>query len=203
MLFTNESVKNVCGGLVNAVLKDLPSKSDFEQFQANIEHNMKRLFDKSTSYNMEDRFVKLETEYKCELSKRDTKIENLEKQIEQIRHQQSVSEWRREILVRRIDDGDQSHRRLNLKLSGIPVKRTETPTSIRDAVLDEIERLDFQIDDAELDRAHRNGPVYFANGQPKQEVLCRFISWYPCDQFYSSRKESRFYVKADLTEHKS
>ena len=44
-----------------------------------------------------------------------------------------------------------------------------------------------------------HGEVYYENGTRKQAVLCRFVSWGARDRFFSARKESRFYMKANLT----
>ncbi len=79
-------------------------------------------------------FKKIENEYQCELATRDHRTEQLEKAIEKMRYKQRESEWRHNLMARRADDADQYQRRLNLKLSGIPVKQNETLASIRDAV---------------------------------------------------------------------
>ena len=104
------------------------------------------------------------------------------------------------VLERRIDDGEQYSKRQNLILDGIPLKRGETPDSIRDLVLKEIERLGLDIDDYELDRAHRiDSPYIDHRGYRQQPVIARFISWSARNTLYQARKQSRLYCSADLT----
>ena len=59
------------------------------------------------------------------------------------------------LLERRIDDLDQYSKRQNLILDGVHMRKNETPDNIRNAVIAEIERLGLEIDDTEIDQAHR------------------------------------------------
>jgi hypothetical protein len=60
------------------------------------------------------------------------------------------------LLWRKIDDVDQYSKRYNLIIDGLPLRRNETPDSIRDSVIAELKRLKLNIDALEVDRAHRS-----------------------------------------------
>ena len=107
------------------------------------------------------------------------------------------------VIWRRVDDSEQYGRRLSLLLEGIDISPRETPASIRVLILREIDRLDLEIDDLEVSRAHRYGiPTYDKHGTRKQTVIVRFVSWFARNAFYQARKRSKFIMKADLTDRR-
>ena len=79
---------------------------------------------------------------------------------------------------RRNDDNEQYTQRLNLIVDGVRMNRNETPDDTRDKILNEIDRLGIEIDDLEIDRAHRiEHPYRDQRGHLQQPVIVRFISW--------------------------
>ena len=107
------------------------------------------------------------------------------------------------LLERKVDQLDQYGKRPNLLIDGIPFKRNETPDTIRNAVLGEIDKLGLEIDDCEVDRAHRAEQRYMdSNGRWQQPVIVRFISWGARNVMYQSRKQSRYRYRAHLTEYR-
>ena len=125
-------------------------------------------------------------ELKIACAKRDAKIWHLES--------------KGGLLERRLDDLDQYVKRPNLILDNVWIKRGETPASIKQVIMDEIERLQLDIDLHEVDRAHRiERPYIDDNGFRQQAVIVRFTGWGSRDIFYQARKQSRFFCRADLT----
>lgn len=118
--------------------------------------------------------------------------------VQQRSHQQL--ELRVNLLDRRNDDGEQYTQRLNLILDGVRMYRDETPEDIRDTILREVDRLEIEIDDLEVDRAHRiDLPYRDQRGYLQQPVIVRFISWGARNTFYQARKWSRFRMRPHLT----
>ena len=117
-------------------------------------------------------------------------------------HQQ-ISDMYRDHHARLIDDNSQYSKKVNIILSGMPIRHDYSNEDIRNAVIDEIERRNLEIDEIEVDRAHRHGQSYTDNcGRRQQNVICRFTTWSARDIFYQARKQSRFFVTADLTERR-
>ncbi len=137
------------------------------------------------------------------------KIVDLERQhasmlrtISNLEHEVRVSNHFSELLERRIDYGYQYCRRLNLMVDGIPIKRGETPSSIRSSVMDEINRLGLNIANCEVDRAHRAEHSYYRNGVKQQPVIVRFVSWSARDKLYQVRKDSNLHFRPDMTDRR-
>ena len=125
-------------------------------------------------------------------------------QLERARDELKASNWylksKMGLLERRIDDGDQYSRRQNLLIDGIPLRKHEKPEDIRRQVMNEIRNLDLDIDEIELDRAHRAEEPYEDNkGRWCQPVIARFVSWDPRNEVYQARKDSKFKFRAHLT----
>ena len=95
------------------------------------------------------------------------------------------------LLERKIDQLDQYSKRPNLLLDGLPLRKNETPDSTHSAVIAEIDQLGLEIDDCEVDRAHRAEQRYEDNnGRLQQPVVVRFISWGARNVMYQARKDS-------------
>ena len=95
---------------------------------------------------------------------------------------------------------DQYSKRTNLIVDGIQMRRGETPDQLRQTLLQEIEWLDLEIDDSEVDRAHRtSAPYRDTNGKLQQAVIVRFVSWGARNVMYQSRKSSKYRFRASLT----
>ena len=103
-------------------------------------------------------------------------------------------------LKRVSDDQSQYSRKQNLLLDGFNLKKSDNDRRIRDLVIAEIQRLDLDIDEYDVDRAHRaESPYYDKGGKLHTPVIVRFSSWYARNVMYEARKKSRLYMKADLT----
>ena len=120
--------------------------------------------------NIIKKLIKAETE---PLEKRILQLE-LERDIaraENAHLQQKVG-----LLERKVDQLDQYRKRLNLLIDGIPFKWNETPDTIRNAVLGEIDKMGLEIDDYNVDRAHRAEQRYLDNnGRWQQPVIIFFF----------------------------
>ena len=80
------------------------------------------------------------------------------------------------------------------------MRRGETPDQLRQTLLHEIDRLELEIDDSEVDRAHRtSAPYRDNNGKLQQAVIVRFVSWGARNVMYQSRKASKYRFRASLT----
>ncbi len=107
-----------------------------------------------------------------------------------------------DLLERRIDDGDQYARRLNLLVDGVPTKRGESPDSIRSTLENEFKRLGCAVAGFEIDRAHRAERPFYRDGVRQQAVVVRFISWNARDRVYQRRKDSTLQFRPDMTERR-
>ena len=126
-------------------------------------------------------------------------IQNLKKEREIQLALNCHLESKLSLLARRVDDGEQYVKRQNFIIDGVPLKRGETPDTIHKFVLQEIHKLGLDIDDYELDRAHRIDSPYDDGWGRKQPVIARFTSWSSRNLMYQARKKSRFWCSADLT----
>ena len=80
------------------------------------------------------------------------------------------------------------------------IHEKDSDEKIRKLFLNEVNRLDLDIDSYEVDRAHRTGRSYVdKKGKRHTPVIVRFTSWRARNCFYEARRESNLYVKADLT----
>ena len=67
-------------------------------------------------------------------------------------------------------------------------------------MITEIKRLNLDIDEYDIDRAHRTESSYYdKSGKLHIPVVVRFTSWYTRNTMYEARHDSRFFMKADLT----
>ncbi len=147
------------------------------------------------------------TEERANLAARIDKLELANKSMSQtirdLEHQVRISSTFSNLLERRVDDGDQYCCRLNLLIDGIPIKRGESPSSIRTTIWNEINRLGVDINKCEVDRAHRaEHPFYDRNGIKQQAVIVRFVSWSARDKLYQARKNSNLHMRPDMTDRR-
>ena len=125
---------------------------------------------------------------------------SFEATITQLRCDLALTNIRLDQLVRKADDNDQYSRKLNIILDGLHISKNDDDNKIRRIVLKEIKRLDLDIDEYEVDRAHRTGSPYIdRNGKWHVPIVVRFTSWFARNTFYEARKTSIAYVKADIT----
>ena len=111
-----------------------------------------------------------------------------------------MAKLHRLFLEKSINQNEQYSRKQNLVIDGLHIKKDDTDVHIRNLVLQEINRLDLDIKDFEVVKAHRTGSSYVdKNGKRHTPVLCRFSTWRPRDILYRARKESRYFFKSDLT----
>ena len=125
---------------------------------------------------------------------------NLEQRIEMLEYANRASHMRHELLARLLDDQNQYSRKTNLIVDGLNVYKNDKDDRIRRLFLDEIKRLDLDIDPLEVDRAHRTGRSFVdKKGKRHTPVIVRFTSWRARNRFYEARYDSKLYVKADVT----
>ena len=124
----------------------------------------------------------------------------LRKDISQLKHDMNQTKLHLDHLERVSDDHNQYSRKLNLILDGFRVSKSDDNSTIRGYVISEIRRMKLDIEDREVDRAHRIEHTYQdRNGRLHVPVICRFTNWNARNIFYEARKESNVFVKADLT----
>ena len=143
----------------------------------------------------------IKTLHQAELKNRDTIIDKLRTRINVLENNVAVSNLKIEHLEINIDDNEQYSRRHSLRLSGLEKRKyNETADDVMRGVYDEMDRLDAPINELEIDRAHRTGKKYKdEEGKWQQPILLKFNSWKARNAMYKLRKESRFHMKADLT----
>ena len=133
-------------------------------------------------------------------SSKSTKIESIEKRVAELESEKERSYVIQQLHSRLIDDQNQYSRKTNLIIEGMNIKQNDNDKHIRNLVVSEIKRLDLDINTREVDRAHRTGKSFTdRNGKTHTSVVVRFTSWYARNCLYEARKDSRFFIKADLT----
>ena len=183
---SKETVVNI----INDYLKDLPTRTDFEKLLSKVDYQ--KITDELEA--------KLEEKFKNEIKLRDEKIVHLERRLDLLELKHGASEILRSHNSRLIDDNTQYSKKVNIIIKGMPVSKKHGNENIRKMVLDEIDRLRLDIDDLEVDRAHRHGQTYSNKyGKYNQDVICRFTTWSARDVMYQARKRSKFIISADLT----
>ena len=103
-------------------------------------------------------------------------------------------------LERLTDDNSQYSRKNNLIVDGLKISKGDKDSKIREIFLDEIRRLDLDVDEYEVDRAHRiESPYRDRNGKWHVPIIVRFTSWHARNIVYESRKSMGAFIRADLT----
>ena len=161
-----------------------------------IIENLKSLFEKELS-GIKDFYI-------SELAKRDNSIYKLQTRIGELQRRVALAEIFCDKQKIDIDDNEQYSRRHSLRLYGIEKRKfNETADDVLNKIYDEMDRVESPIDEVEVDRAHRTGKAYKdSKGKWQQPVLLKFVSWKARNEMFRSRKQSRFYMKADLTNRK-
>lgn len=76
-------------------------------------------------------------------------------------------------------------RRYSVSIAGIEKSREETPDELREKVLKVLNEVDSSTNEADIDKLHRNGPVFEGT---RQEIILRFKSHSAKEAFYRGRK---------------
>ena len=127
-------------------------------------------------------------------------IKSLKNELMNLRMANIQLESRFSLLERRNDDSEQYSQRLNLIVDGVKIRGNETPDDIKAKVFKEIDHLGVEIDDIEIDRAHRiERPFKDQHGRLQQPVIVRFISWGARNLLYQARKRSSLRMRPHLT----
>ena len=137
-----------------------------------------------------------------EIVKRDKQITELQTQIENLQRKQYINEFFHDLHTRLIDENVQYSKKVNLIITGMDISKNENNNDIRQKVLNEIDRLRLDIDDLEVDRAHRYGTSFDKRGKNQQQIIVRFTTWTARDIMYKARKNSRFFFAADITKRR-
>ena len=95
-------------------------------------------------------------------------------------------------------------RRYSVSISGIPKRRGEKPEDLRRSVEDIINAVNSTTTPLDIDKLHRNGPVYGDRGS-KQDTIVRFKSHSAKEAFYRARKslpaeKQDIYIRPSLSE---
>ena len=134
------------------------------------------------------------------IAKQETKIVELESKI-------AVMDAHIDKLKRNNDDLEQYHRRLCLRINGIPAPdegERETGDQSLEKVKEIFNELGVDAPDVVIDRAHRIGEVKQIEGKRYKQMIVRFTTWRHRSLVYKARKESKKYrIKLDLTAAKA
>ena len=148
------------------------------------------------------------------LEERDTRLSDLETRVanlEAVNKNLTISVVKLQVdvtqahllidrLTRVTDDNMQYSKKQNIIIDGLKISKSDNDAKIRQMVLDEIHRLNIDIDDHDIDRAHRIESQYRDNnGKLHTPIIVRFTSWYAKNELHEARKSARFHVRADLT----
>ena len=153
--------------------------------------------------NFEKQLEDLKVKFNSQLKVKDVNIKKLQTRNDMLEMRIGVAECLIKENCSLIDDAEQYYRRHSLRINGIAPKYNENSDDVLQSVSNEIKRLNLNIAEVEIDRAHRSGAPYTDHaGARHQGVLAKFTSWDARNKFYKARKHSNFYLKADLTKQK-
>ncbi len=104
-----------------------------------------------------------------------------------------------------LDDMEQYSRRTCLRIFGVPL---ETPSSAREnckaKVVEICREMEVEIEDKDIDRAHRIGKKYNEGGINHQAIIVKFHSWDKRTTVYRGRKKlSGKSIRLDLTQRRA
>ena len=135
------------------------------------------------------------------------KIANQEKKIVELESKIAVMDAHIDKLKRNNDDLKQYHRRLCLRINGMPAPaegERETGDQSLEKVKEIFNELGVDVPDVVIDRAHRIGEVKEIEGRRYKQMIVRFTTWRHRTLVYKARKESKKYrIKLDLTAAKA
>ena len=136
--------------------------------------------------------------FESKLEKQNIVINNLLTRVKLLEQQVKFNRHIAIMQARRIDDQEQTSRKVNLRLVGIEVSRNDCPEAILKVITDEMLAL-CALSARDIDRCHRIGRKYQKQGKTFQNVLVKMVTWNARDEFYKFRKGFSFKVSADLT----
>ena len=129
-------------------------------------------------------------------------IKNQNERIEVLESKMAIMERYIKQLEDGVDDQEQYNRRLCLRIDGIPVSENETESG--DQCLKKVkavlEKLNVNVPEEVIDRAHRIGRPKVFNGRKIHTMIVRFTTWRHRTAVYRARKTCPSYrIKLDLT----
>ena len=130
-----------------------------------------------------------------------------EQRIEKIESENEILKRHVDLLISGQDDHEQYSRRLCLRIDGMelpPPGEDETSEQCLDKVLKIFEKMDVQIPNSVIDRAHRIGrpkKPKEPSGKVTQQIIIRFTIWRHKTMVYRARKKAPKHIKfrLDLT----
>ena len=138
------------------------------------------------------------------VSQKNEKLKTLSTNVEWLTSANLLSDHYRVLMLRKIDQNEQYSRKQNIIVDGMKISRMDSDDNIRNMILAEINRLNLDIQDFEVVRAHRTGRSFVdKQGKRHTPVIVRFLSWRSRDLVYQARKDSNLFFKADLTEDRN
>ena len=133
------------------------------------------------------------------IKKQNDKIDELESRI-------AIMERHITLLQTNVDDNEQYNRRLCLRINGIPPVadgESETAEMCLEKVKNVFKKLDVEVPDTVIDRAHRIGKPRIVKGRKVHQVIVRFTTWRHRTLVYRARKKCPNYkIKLDLTKRR-
>lgn len=172
-------------GIIENAVQHLATKDDMDKLISTLEQKLEAVIDEKIELAMkpfEDRIASLENK----LSVYEAHMEKLEMEVEK---------------------AEQYSRRSCLRIYGIPVpnnaNKNESSNDCVEKVMDLCKKMEVNIPDSEIDRAHRIGSKKRVEGVDQQAVIVKFKSWKSRCAFYRGRKKldenSLVRIRMDLT----
>ena len=133
-------------------------------------------------------------------------IEVQKKKIEQMEDKIAVMESHITHLKKSSEITEQYQRRLCLRINGIDLPSNgpkETGEECLEKVKNVLDKIEVDIPEMVIDRAHRIGKVKVINGRKAQPMIVRFTTWRHHTSVYKARKSCEdFRIKLDLTKER-
>ena len=137
------------------------------------------------------------------MDEKDKTIKELENRIVLLEEKLAYDDKMYELLERRVDDSEQYGRRTSLRINGIVMNVNETSQDCLTKVKAVVRNRGLQLDDSDLDRAHRVGRSTDRDGNPVHEcqMLVKFTSFRARTDVYRNRvkEEGRPRIYIDQT----
>ena len=120
---------------------------------------------------------------KSEVRSLDDKVTLLENEITFLKNHNDLSE-------QRCDDLEQYGWRECLRVTGFALPKSETTDECKKKIIDYFSSLEVEVNDCDIDRAHRIGKKKSNDGVVTQQIIVKFKSFTKRTQIYRARSRS-------------
>ena len=128
------------------------------------------------------------------------RVQLLEKEVNTLKLKDVWRSHHIENLYRLVDGNSQYSRKNNLIFDGLFIPKGANDSEIRQLVIAEIRRAKLDVEDHQVDRAHRiERPYRDGSGNLHIPIIVRFTGWHARNVVYEARRSLKAFVRADLT----